>query len=137
MGYRVDLEIDFPLRLPAVFDAGRAQAIIQEWTNQVMDIIASKGLSEVHQWMNVYFKNPTPYYETQVTVDRAGADRVIHDRGIIYGPWLDGSGSRNSPVTRFPGYPHWRRTRQYLQETEAPRVLMAREPDLTRLLESL
>lgn len=123
MAYLVDLDVVVD-RYPLICQPGAAERVYDEWSADVMDLIATKGLSELHRWMDVYFRDPTPYYETQVTFDRAGADRVIHDRGIIYGPWLDGSGSRNA-TTRFKGYPHWRRTRQWLDEVEAPRTLSA------------
>jgi hypothetical protein len=38
----------------------------------------------------------------------------VHDDGVIYGPWLEGTGSRNAPVTRFPGYGSFRRASQQL-----------------------
>ena len=39
----------------------------------------------------------------------------ITDNGCIYGPWLEGIGSRNE-VTRFKGYSSFRKTAQWLQE---------------------
>lgn len=33
---------------------------------------------------------------------RLAAD--LDDSRSVYGPWLEGTGSRNAPVTRFPGY---------------------------------
>jgi hypothetical protein len=29
---------------------------------------------------------------------------VVTDTPVVYGPWLEGVGSRNAPTTRFPGY---------------------------------
>lgn len=40
---------------------------------------------------------------------------LITDGGVIYGPWLEGVGSRNA-TTRFKGYSSFRRTAQWLQE---------------------
>ena len=37
----------------------------------------------------------------------------ITDSGVIYGPWLEGVGSRNA-TTRFKGYSMFRRTAQHL-----------------------
>ncbi len=39
---------------------------------------------------------------------------VINDGGVIYGPWLEGTGSRNV-TTRFKGYGMFRRTRDWMQ----------------------
>ena len=38
---------------------------------------------------------------------------VIHDNKVIYGPWLEGTSSRNAS-TRFKGYSMFRRARQQL-----------------------
>lgn len=35
---------------------------------------------------------------------------VLSDSGVVYGPWLEGTGSRNQ-TTRFKGYSLWRKTR--------------------------
>ena len=112
------------------FDAlDNAEAEVDRWLDDVKRSVAQQGLSRLHQWMDIFFKNPTPYYETQVTIDAIGDDQLIHDRGVIYGPWLAGVGSRNA-TTRFKGYPHWRRTFQYLEEEEGPAILERRFPEL-------
>lgn len=135
MGYLVD--VDFEVGpLPAILTPGRADREVDQWMDDVMDTVATKGLAELHKWMDTYFRNPTPYYETQVTWDRVGADRIIHDRGIVYGPWLDGSGSRNR-TSRFKGYAHWRNTRNYLQDRGIPEVLDAATDDLLGRLGAL
>tara|TARA_Y100000310_G_scaffold50965_1_gene47026 strand:- start:2512 stop:2961 length:450 start_codon:yes stop_codon:yes gene_type:complete len=43
----------------------------------------------------------------------------IHDSGVEYGPWLEGTSSRNA-TTRFKGYHVWRKTKQWLQEQVKP-----------------
>lgn len=45
----------------------------------------------------------------------------IDDSGVVYGPWLEGTSSRNE-TTRFKGYASFRRVGQALVR-EAPRVL--------------
>ncbi len=111
------LEIELVATGP-LFD-GTAGAIVDAWLEESATEVMRDGLAEIGLQMDIYFRDPTPYYETQVVVDRVGSDWVLHDRGVIYGPWLDGSGSRNS-TSRFRGYPHWRRTVQYLQEERIP-----------------
>ena len=39
---------------------------------------------------------------------------TVHDNGVIYGPWLEGTSSRNS--ARFPGYASFRRAAQDTQK---------------------
>jgi hypothetical protein len=132
MGIRIELGANPFDGLP-LFNPREADQIIDDWSEMVMDHYARDGLAEIGRWMDQFFKEPTPYYETQVTVDAAFRNRVIHDRGIVYGPWLDGSGTRNK-TSRFKGYPHWRRTVQYLQGTAGQRIIEAHGPELALAL---
>ena len=118
----IDLTLDVDMSGAAVLNASRASAIFAEWETELLDSFGRQGLSEIGFWMDQFFKAPTPYYETQVTFDRSGHEMVIHDRGIIYGPWLAGVGTRNA-TSRFKGYTHWRRTFQYLAGVEGQRIL--------------
>lgn len=127
------IDIDVHTRGP-LFD-GRAHQIIDDWRHDTVDKLATKGLDQIHFWMAVYFRNPGPdaFYESHVIHERAGEDQVIHDSGVIYGPWLDGSGSRNA-TTRFKGYPHWRRTVQYLEQELSPAIIERERQELVRRL---
>jgi hypothetical protein len=40
---------------------------------------------------------------------------MISDGGVVYGPWLEGTSSRNQS-TRFKGYGTFRKTAQYIQK---------------------
>ena len=85
-----------------IFD-GRAIAAVDAFVEDAKRDVAAQGYSEWMTNLNRSIRHPTPYYETQVTVTQRGADQVVHDRGIVYGPWLEGTSSRNR-TTRFPGY---------------------------------
>ena len=115
-----------------LFD-GTGQEIVQDWLNTTVDDYARRGLDQIQFWMHVYFREQTPYYSTQMTVEPVGDDRVIHDRGVIYGPWLAGKSRRNQ-TTRFKGYPHWRRTVQYLEPELSPAYLERGKDDLLNRL---
>ncbi|MEU3161785.1 hypothetical protein ABZ753_30935 [Streptomyces griseoincarnatus] len=83
----------------------------------------------IHTRLRQVLRHPTGYYQSKISVDRTGDGRYkIHDQRIIYGPWLEGTGSRNSPVTRFPGYFTFRRTKALLdrQAPQIARELLAR-----------
>ncbi|MEU4804314.1 hypothetical protein [Actinosynnema sp. NPDC023587] len=95
---------------------GRAVEASGEFLDAALDEVAGQGYANVMSNLNASIQNPTPYYETQVTVDRAGSDRVVHDRDVIYGPWLEGTGSRNSPETSFRGYRSFRRAAALLDK---------------------
>lgn len=45
----------------------------------------------------------------------------IDDGGCIYGPWIEGTGSRNA-TTRFKGYSTYRRNAQEMQDEDVPDI---------------
>jgi hypothetical protein len=107
-----------------IFD-GRADIALQEFCVAAKNEVAEVGAGMVVEDLQDVIRNPTPIYWTRV---RAEANR-IHDDRMIYGPWLEGTGSRNYPVTRFRGYASFRRTTQSIQriaEPAAERVLHTR-----------
>lgn len=65
-------------------------------------------------FMDASFRHPTGAYQSHVNIAKRDKDLVVNDgwpeSRLEYGPWLEGVGSRNSPVTRFPGYFALRRT---------------------------
>lgn len=65
--------------------------------------LAQEGVRRVHQRLGQVLRHPTGYYSSRVisTVRSDGYD--IDDSRVVYGPWLEGVGSRNK-TTRFKGY---------------------------------
>lgn len=61
------------------------------------------------------FQHATGRYQSHVNVAQRGLDRVVNDgypgSKLLYGPWLEGLGSRNA-TTRFKGYFAQRRATQ-------------------------
>lgn len=93
-----------------MFD-GRTAAAMHTYRDEISLRIAEEGEKLIRQRLKVVLQHPTGYYESRISVDRAGDGYRVSDGGVIYGPWLEGVGSRNSPVTRFPGYATFRRTK--------------------------
>lgn len=98
----IDIDVSGPL-----FD-GRADAVALEMVDDLQRTLAHQAYAEVMTVLNARIQHPTPYYETQVTVQRLSGSDVVHDRGIVYGPWLEGTSSRNAS-TSFKGYAAFRR----------------------------
>lgn len=73
------------------------------------------------------FKHPTPIYWNTTHVQVNGNVGVLNDGGrvggLVYGPWLEGVGSRNK-TTRFKGYFNLRKaaqkTRAEIKRVAAP-----------------
>lgn len=115
---RIDVDID--TRGP-IFD-GRAERALRDFIDDAPYEIAREGIDV---WLGVYrpqVRHPTPYYEHLITRDRVefGVSRVWDGGECVYGPWLEGTGSRNSPATRFPGYWSMRKSTPKLQALAGP-----------------
>lgn len=117
---------------------GRGPQILDGWMDANMGLIANLAEDAVKAELDVYLKNPTGFYKSQIqAVQRrnpaAKFDVVVHDSGVVYGPWLAGTGSRNFPVTRFRGYPHWRRAAERISQL-ARQTTVGTLPQLVRKL---
>lgn len=96
-----------------VFD-GRAFAITEVFIKTAERAIAEEGVRMLEARFGKTFKHPTGRYESLVHVRSDPHGHVITDGGCVYGPWLEGVGSRNK-TTRFKGYANFRKTTQDLQ----------------------
>lgn len=99
----------------------RNPAAMRQLEDDGLNRLGGQGLADWHQLLDGAIRNPTPYYETQLMTERSGDTQLIHDRDVVYGPWLEGVGSRNA-TTRFKGYRALRTAAQQL-EAQAPAVL--------------
>ena len=102
---------------------GRAAHELAAFVLDAKREVGAQAYADVMTILNARIQHPTPYYETQVITQTVGNDVVTHDRGIIYGPWLEGTSSRNQS-TRFKGYHAFREASQ--QVTRKAGVLIAR-----------
>ncbi|MFJ8146558.1 hypothetical protein ACIQ6R_16025 [Streptomyces sp. NPDC096048] len=101
---------------------GRAGRALHDYADDVEYQVAIEGERMVHQRLRQVLRQPTGYYQSKISVDRTSTGRYqVHDQRVIYGPWLEGTGSRNSPVTIFPGYFTFRRTKPLL-DRKAPQI---------------
>lgn len=105
----VEVTVSGPL-----FD-GRAAREFAAYADEARENIAEFGEEYVLGLMGAAFRHPTGYYESNVKTERASAEvSRVHDSGVVYGPWLEGVGTRNRARPGFPGYWHWRRTKALL-----------------------
>lgn len=95
-----------------LFD-GRADAAAADATKDAARGVAVLGASMVRTNLNHVLRTQTPYYRLQVEAQPNPPGWKITDQGVIYGPWLEGTGSRNR-TTRFKGYATFRRTVQQI-----------------------
>lgn len=95
-----------------LFD-GRAEKAINEAETDWAKNLATIGASMVRTNLNAVLRKQTPYYRTRVEAQPDMPGWKITDNGVIYGHWLEGTGSRNR-TTRFKGYFTFRRTVQQI-----------------------
>lgn len=94
-----------------LFD-GRAVQQLDRACDEIERRVAVLGASMIRTELHRVLKNETPYYRLQNEARPDPPGWMIWDRDVIYGPWLEGVGSRNFPATRFRGYSTYRRTFQ-------------------------
>lgn len=109
--------VDFSTSVSAtgpVFD-GRAKTALNAYFDEAKQEVAQVGVNDVHAELGQVLKHPTGHYQSRITTTRAKDNVAITDGGVIYGPWLEGTSSRNQS-TRFKGYSTFRRMTQKLQQ---------------------
>lgn len=94
------------------FFDGRAMKQLNNACDEIERRVAVIGASMIRTELHAVLRNETPYYRMQNEATPDPPGWKIWDRGVIYGPWLEGTGSRNYPATRFRGYATYRRTFQ-------------------------
>lgn len=104
---------------------GRAPAIVHLMAEEALKEIADYTRFEVLMQLDRVLQHPTGYYESQVKAERVAVDTYsVNDSNVIYGPWLEGIGSRNRARPGFPGY-HTFRTVRGRMERKADAVAEA------------
>ncbi|HSE44763.1 MAG TPA: hypothetical protein VLA89_05490 [Gemmatimonadales bacterium] len=94
----------------ALFDA-RGNMIMGEFADDLEELGAEWALRHIKRTYHTHFKHPTGYYESNVETHNTTSGTEVWDGGYagpVYGPWLEGVGSRNL-TTRFKGYHAFRK----------------------------
>lgn len=102
-----------------LFD-GDAESGLAAAQMQIRDALAAQAFADWHSELNANLgsspgarerkSQPTPYYEAQINIQNTSDTSAnVNDRKVIYGPWLEGLGSRNYPRTVFRGYSSMRK----------------------------
>jgi hypothetical protein len=94
-----------------LFD-GHAEAAMDNYVVHAQGDVAQTGINRVRAKLPTVLKRDTGRYESMPHTEKQQDDLILTDTPIVYGPWLEGTGSRNSK-TRFKGY----RTFRFVSET--------------------
>ena len=114
-----------------LFD-GRAEQAMNSFARAAEDHVAKDGVNKVQERLGEVIRHNTGYYESQIQTDRVTEGASINDGGVVYGPWLEGTGSRNR-TTRFKGYSTFRLMTQKIQAEAAHRAEEVLHPYLERM----
>jgi hypothetical protein len=114
MSYTVTVDTSGPL-----WD-GRADKALDDFLEEAVWEITKEGRGDLGVRFITHFKKPTGNYESHVEAQHLDNHGWIHDNMIIYGPWLEGVGSRNYPVTKFKGYWSFKTVAAELQDKAVP-----------------
>lgn len=110
MAARIDIDVKTH---GAIFHPLEAQKIVDAGLDRVEMDVAREGENMVHRALGPVLKHPTGRYQNSIDVHRDGDGVSIDGDNVVYGPWLEGVGSRNRS-TRFKGYFTFRKVAQAL-----------------------
>lgn len=95
--------------------------------------LATEGQMKVREQLYVGHGRVTGHYRGSIHGELTDSMHGrIHDSGVVYGPWLEGVGSRNEK-SRFKGYWMFRNAKQYLEKIKEA-VVNRRIHELVRRL---
>jgi hypothetical protein len=87
------------------FDVAAADADVKEAMVEINETIAHEVFDVWNDYLATSFQYQTGEYLSGNRVEPREDTWVVHDDiDKPYGPWLEGVGSRNAPVTSFEGY---------------------------------
>jgi hypothetical protein len=119
-----------------LFDTARRNAAIVPLKREILEAITGYAHKAVARILKQKIKKPTPIYQDLITVSSVNDDgswRVTDLGGVVYNHWLEGTGSRNFPVTRFKGYHAFERA-YALTEKRAGKLAQAKVGKAVRRL---
>ena len=98
-----------------IFQMGLPQAAIADTLHGTVKELVNEGEKAVDAQLYPGHGLITGHYRRSVHGEMTSTlNGKVHDSGVIYGPYLEGVGSRNQ-TTRFKGYAMFRNARQKLE----------------------
>ena len=121
MATSVSYHISFRSRIKGPIESGAIHKHVRDYEKDVAEELGEEAERTWLDFLNMRLRRQTPYYTTRIETRKIAWNRYkIHDNGVIYGHWLEGTGSRNAPVTVFPGYWSMRDTKADMKVQRVP-----------------
>jgi hypothetical protein len=111
------LRVRTRVRFSGAFFDYRGRRLFREFSEEVEEEGAEWALDHIQGTFHTHFKHPTGFYESNVRIHNTSTGHEVWDGGYagpVYGPWLEGVGSRNA-TTRFKGYWAFRKAASALE----------------------
>lgn len=90
--------------------------IVDNGVEDAMLTLGEAGQRIIRQRLDNVLVNPTGHYRSRIDYVVMNKDILeVHDSNVIYGPWLEGVGSRNAS-SRFKGYATFRKSMQDIEQ---------------------
>jgi hypothetical protein len=86
-----------------LFD-GRAKDALHRYSEDLKMKLAQDVRDQIISHLHYVIKVDFHIYESFIHTERQLDDIIVTDTPVVYGPWLEGVGSQDFPVTRFRGY---------------------------------
>lgn len=97
--------LSFRSRSSGPIGSGAIHRHVRDYEKDVAEELAEDARFSWTNKLNLRLRKQTPFYVLHIEKRQIAWNRwKIDDSGIVYGHWLEGTGSRNAPVTIFPGY---------------------------------
>ncbi len=107
----IDIDVDVRTRGPLA--DGTAARRLRDAADDAEQRVANVGAGMVRATLGTVLRHPTGHYMSRISAVSQGGDHAVTDRGVVYGPWLEGTSRRNL-TTRFKGYHTFRIVTQRL-----------------------
>lgn len=95
--------------------AGDAPKVLDDYSTAAEKAIGDYALAVVGDELRTNIRHSTGRYISHVQVRVLSNEVLVTDGGVVYGPWLEGTSSRNDS-TRFKGYASFRRSVKRIQD---------------------
>ena len=122
-----------PARVQRAIEGG-VREIVETGDEKLNEVLRPRPAGVFHSgaYAAAHGYRQTGHYRRGIHTVLRGLLGRIDDSNSVYGPWLEGVGSRNA-TTRFKGYHSFRRVANELQQ-EAPRIMRRHMAALVRRL---
>jgi hypothetical protein len=95
------MPVSYRIRGPVV--EGKTDPVMARIVRDVDRAVADDLRDTWFKILKSHVRHWTGAYGRRITVKHTAKQSVVTDQGVVYGPWLEGTGKRNR-ATRFKGY---------------------------------